>query len=63
MKEAKEAILDYLHFLQVERQLSKNTLASYRRDLESYIEHLHTNQKIEKLDDVERTNILLHLEN
>lgn len=62
MKEAKDAILDYLHFLQVERQLSNNTLESYRRDLENYVDHLHTIQKIERLDDVKRTNILLHIE-
>lgn len=62
LKEAQEAVLDYLHFLQVERQLSENTLASYRRDLESYIEHLHTEQRIEKLNDVDRTKILIYLE-
>lgn len=63
MNGAKDAILDYLHFLQVERQLSDNTIASYRRDLENYVEHLHKEQKIEQLNDVQRTNILLHLEN
>ena len=62
MKEAKEAILDYLHFLQVERQLSDNTLASYRRDLDGYIEHLHTVQKLTSLHEIQRSNILLHLE-
>ncbi|RHW39423.1 site-specific tyrosine recombinase XerD [Lysinibacillus yapensis] len=62
MQEAKEAILDYLHFLRVERQLSDNTLMSYRRDLESYVEHIHTQQALTSLNEVERTNILLHLE-
>nr|WP_036184095.1 site-specific tyrosine recombinase XerD [Ureibacillus manganicus] len=62
MKHSKDALLDYIHFLQVERQLSKNTLASYRRDLESYIEHLHKVQEIENLSEVSRSNILLHLE-
>lgn len=62
MKDAKEAILDYVHFLQVERQLSKNTLSSYRRDLESYIEHLHKKLALTSLREVERTHILLHLE-
>ena len=61
MKDAKEAILDYLHFLQVERQLSTNTLSSYRRDLESYIEHLHKELALTSLREVERTHILLHL--
>lgn len=62
MREAQEAVLDYLHFLRVERQYSENTLASYRRDLEDYIEHLHTVQKIESLNDVDRSRILLYLE-
>ncbi|KGR79609.1 site-specific tyrosine recombinase XerD [Ureibacillus manganicus] len=62
VKHSKDALLDYIHFLQVERQLSKNTLASYRRDLESYIEHLHKVQEIENLSEVSRSNILLHLE-
>jgi integrase/recombinase XerD len=62
MKEAQEAVLDYLHFLRVERQYSENTLASYRRDLEDYIEHLHKGQKLERLNDVDRTRILVYLE-
>jgi len=62
MKDAKEAILDYLHFLQVERQLSANTLSSYRRDLESYIEHLHKELALSSIKEVERAHILLHLE-
>lgn len=62
MQEAKEAILDYLHFLRVERQLSQNTLSSYRRDLESYVEHIHIQQGLTSLNEVERGHILLHLE-
>lgn len=62
MNKTKDAVLDYIHFLQVERQLSKNTLASYRRDLESYIDHLHKVQGIENLKDVGRSNILVHLD-
>ncbi|MED3660578.1 site-specific tyrosine recombinase XerD [Ureibacillus terrenus] len=62
MKEAQEALLDYLHFLRVERQYSANTLASYRRDLEDYLEHLQTVQKIECLNEVDRSRILLYLE-
>ncbi len=60
---SKDALLDYIHFLQVERQLSENTLASYRRDLASYLEHLHKEQEIINLSEVTRTNILLHLDN
>nr|WP_106784576.1 site-specific tyrosine recombinase XerD [Lysinibacillus timonensis] len=62
MNSTKDAMLDYIHFLRVERQLSDNTLASYRRDLESYVEHLHNVQGIDNLNEVERTNILMHLD-
>lgn len=62
MNEFQYAIEDYIHFIQVERQLSDNTLASYRRDLETYVSFL---QEVEALSDfrkVERTIILRHLE-
>lgn len=62
MNELQYAVEDYIHFIQVERQLSVNTLASYRRDLESYVRFL---QKVEGMVDfnrVERTTILRHLE-
>ncbi|MDM5333240.1 site-specific tyrosine recombinase XerD [Ureibacillus composti] len=62
MQRDKDALLDYIHFLQVERQLSQNTLASYQRDLASYIEHLHTVQGVNSLNDAERSHILVHLE-
>ena len=39
-------IEDYIHFIQVESQLSANTLASYRRDLESYAQHLEEEQQL-----------------
>lgn len=62
MNEFQYAIKDYIHFIQVERQLSDNTLASYRRDLETYVNFL---QEVEAMSDfrkVERTIILRHLE-
>jgi len=62
MNEFQYAIEDYIHFIQVERQLSDNTLASYRRDLENYVGFL---QEVEVMSDfrkVERTTILRHLE-
>ena len=45
MNEFQYAVEDYIHFIQVERQLSVNTLASYRRDLESYV-HFYRKQKV-----------------
>lgn len=55
-------IEDYIHFIRVERQLSANTLASYRRDLEAYAAHLEE-QQLKNFNEVTRGNILLHLEN
>ena len=54
---------DYIHFIRVERQLSANTLASYRRDLESYAQHLQDVQQLKDYNEVHREHILLHLEN
>ena len=56
-------IEDYIHFIRVERQLSANTLASYRRDLEAYAAHLQEEQQLKGFNEVTRENILLHLEN
>jgi len=56
-----DAVHDYIHFLRVERQLAENTLASYRRDIEEYIEHIHKVQGLESLNDVERATIIQHL--
>jgi len=54
---------DYLHFIRVERQLSDNTLASYKRDLVEYINNIAEVQKLSSYDEVTRHHILLHLEN
>ncbi|MGE7793237.1 site-specific tyrosine recombinase XerD [Lysinibacillus fusiformis] len=62
MNEFQYAVEDYIHFIQVERQLSVNTLASYRRDLESYVNFLQNAEGMADFNCVERTNILRHLE-
>ena len=53
---------DYLHFIRVERQLSDNTLASYKRDLVDYITSIAEEQQLNSYDEVTRHHILLHLE-
>lgn len=62
MNEFQDALEDYIHFIQVERQLSANTLASYRRDLESYVQHLQHAEGMNDFRRVERVTILRHLE-
>lgn len=57
----RDAVEEYLHFLRVERQLSANTVASYQKDIESYVTSLFIKQQLENFDDVERFHILNHL--
>lgn len=61
MNNDRYALEDYIHFLKVERQLSSNTLLSYRRDLESYFEFLEANG-FTSLNQVEKRMILAHLQ-
>ncbi|QPA59860.1 site-specific tyrosine recombinase XerD [Lysinibacillus sphaericus] len=62
MNEFQYAVEDYIHFIQVERQLSVNTLASYRRDLERYVNFLQNAEGMANFNHIERTTILRHLE-
>ncbi|MDC3415436.1 site-specific tyrosine recombinase XerD [Aquibacillus salsiterrae] len=57
----KDALKDFLHYLQIERGLSDNTLQSYQRDLKKYLHFLENDLKIEMLDEVYRTHILQYL--
>ena len=40
MKNIHFALEDYMHFLKVERQLSGNTIVSYKRDLDEYLDYV-----------------------
>lgn len=62
MQALKDPIEDYLHFIKVERQLSDNTLQSYKRDLIAYARHLVYEQKLADFNQVVRDNILLYLD-
>lgn len=61
MKDVRFALEDYLHFLKVERQLSGNTLISYKRDLEEYMDYMKQ-EGYETIDDVDRPGIVSHLQ-
>lgn len=62
MQALTDAIEDYLHFIKVERQLSANTLQSYKRDLVAYARHLFHEQQMQTFNDVTREQILLYLD-
>lgn len=57
-----DPIADYIHFIRVERQLSDNTLASYKRDLDEYALFIQEKQQLQSFNEVTRQHILLHLE-
>ncbi len=61
MKDAKDALDDYLHFLRVERQLADNTLTSYARDLKAYLQFMEEVEQMTSLGAIERLHILNYL--
>ncbi|MDM5199593.1 site-specific tyrosine recombinase XerD [Fictibacillus enclensis] len=60
----KDHVQDFIHYLIVERGLSKNTVDSYRRDLEQYALYMEKVERIDAIGKIQRANIvgyLLHL--
>lgn len=49
---------DFIHFLVVEKGLSKNTIVSYKRDLNSYIHYLKNVEELKDLNGVQRPQIV-----
>ncbi|MDN4074638.1 MULTISPECIES: site-specific tyrosine recombinase XerD [Fictibacillus] len=57
-------VQDFIHYLIVERGLSKNTVDSYRRDLGQYVLFIEKVENISDINQIQRANIigyLLHL--
>lgn len=54
-------IEDYMHFLTVEKGLSKNTIDSYKRDLKSYSLYIKNVEGMEGWNEVSRVNIVQFL--
>lgn len=61
MQDARFALEDYMHFLLVERQLAENTITSYKRDLDDYIEFM-TEAKRASVDSLTRNDIIAYLQ-
>src|SRR5699024_11582546 len=53
----KDALDDFFHFLRIERGLSQNTITSYRRDLDQYMDHFENKQAFSNCQVVEHTDI------
>lgn len=55
-----DQLQDFLHYLIVEKRLSKNTIAAYKQDLKAYLEYLKA-RNIESMQNVAREHILEYL--
>ncbi|HET7578434.1 MAG TPA: site-specific tyrosine recombinase XerD [Bacillales bacterium] len=54
-------VKDFLHYLVVEKGLSRNTVAAYRRDLQDYIAFLKEKENLRSLNEVMRENIIRYM--
>ncbi|MCD5323071.1 MULTISPECIES: site-specific tyrosine recombinase XerD [Pontibacillus] len=52
---------DFLHYLQIERGLSRNTLMSYERDLTQYVTFLKNKTALSDVRKIARTHIMQYL--
>ncbi|MGP4072394.1 site-specific tyrosine recombinase XerD [Piscibacillus sp. B03] len=60
-----DALRDYIHFLQIEKGLADNSIASYRRDLNQYLKFLKEVEEVAEVNQIERHHIrefLKHLD-
>jgi len=60
-KEFRFATQDFRHFIQIEKALSKNTILSYEKDLESYENYLHHVEQVKDLHSITRIQIIGYL--
>jgi integrase/recombinase XerD len=54
----KQLLIEFLHYLTVERGLSVNTIDAYRRDLNNYILYLEKNENINDVNHISRGHIM-----
>lgn len=60
-KEFDFAVEDFIHFIQIEKGLSKNTILSYGNDLESYGLYMDQVERIQGLSTITRIHIIGYL--
>jgi len=53
-----DRLKDFIHFMVVEKGLSKNTIMSYERDLKSYLLYIQKVEQITSLNDITRVHIV-----
>lgn len=56
-----DAVEDFFHYLQIERGLAENTLISYRRDLNQYVQFLKEERKSDDWNKIDRHDIISFL--
>lgn len=56
-----EELLDFLHYLMIEKGLAENSIISYKRDLKSYIKFLIEEKNLANWNDVTRLQIVQFL--
>ncbi|MGE8204399.1 site-specific tyrosine recombinase XerD [Heyndrickxia sp. NPDC080065] len=56
-----DRLRDLIHYMIVEKGLSKNTIVSYERDLKSYLSYMGKVEQIESLNEITRVHIVYFL--
>ncbi|PLR99815.1 site-specific tyrosine recombinase XerD [Bacillus sp. T33-2] len=56
-----DRLKDFIHFLIVEKGLSRNTIMAYERDLKSYLKFLKGSEGVQDLNEVQRLQIIQFL--
>lgn len=52
---------EYVYYLRITRNLAKNTLSSYRSDLEKYLDFMEKNYRIVRIEQITKTHALNYL--
>lgn len=56
-----DELQDFLHYVQVERGLSENTLSSYRRDLHQYLQYTEKTCELTHVNQISRVHIMQYM--